>query len=153
MLFICYSDLVRTADASIVVTVPPTSIQQDGNICGVMAVAFATDLLQGIDPSLRDYDQYVLRKHLQTCLENKSFSSFPSSQAIQDLNRKKQFEFNVYCHCRMPFFKSSLVDSKNSMAECDSCKQWYHRGCVQIPASLFDPQLSLYGLWKCPSCS
>ena len=44
--------------------IPPVSIQHDGNLGGVMAVAFATDLLQGIDPSLRNYEQGVLRKHL-----------------------------------------------------------------------------------------
>ena len=43
--------------------IPPVSIQHDGNLGGVMAVAFATDLLQGIDPSLRNYEQCVLRKH------------------------------------------------------------------------------------------
>lgn len=54
--------------------------------------------------------------------------------------------------------KSSAFKKKNftvfeqsgdEMAECDSCKLWYHQHCMDIPSEVFS---GLDVPWKCKKC-
>ncbi len=45
-------------------------VQRGSNDCGVFAIAFATSVLLGEEPSTLQYDQKELRGHLAHCLEN-----------------------------------------------------------------------------------
>ena len=45
--------------------------------CGVFAIAFATSIALGKDPSKNIYTQSLMRKHLADCLIHTSFKLFP----------------------------------------------------------------------------
>ncbi len=56
----------------------PVQQQTNGSDCGVFAVAFATCLVFGADPTFRNFDAQGLTRHLATCLRNGRISLFPS---------------------------------------------------------------------------
>ncbi len=51
--------------------------QQDGNDCGLFAIAFATSLCTSQDPSRVRYHQASLRNHLRECFIDENMTSFP----------------------------------------------------------------------------
>ena len=52
--------------------------QQSGpNDCGLFALAFATSLCFGVCPTVTDYKQDSMRKHLYDCLKNRTMTPFP----------------------------------------------------------------------------
>lgn len=53
--------------------------QHGSNDCGLFAIAYATDLLLGRDPSQCVYDQYKMRGHLHQCLEARELTPFPKT--------------------------------------------------------------------------
>ena len=54
--------------------------QCNGWDCGVYAIAFATDLVNGKDPCLSRYLQEEMRRHLISCLEEGNMSPFPTEK-------------------------------------------------------------------------
>lgn len=56
----------------------PVQQQTNGSDCGVFAVAFATCLVFGVDPTFINFDAQGMRPHLATCLRNGRISLFPS---------------------------------------------------------------------------
>ena len=56
----------------------PVQQQTNGSDCGVFAVAFATCLVFGVDPTFINFDVQSIRPHLATCLRNGRISLFPS---------------------------------------------------------------------------
>ena len=44
---------------------------------GLFALAFATDFIEGIDPSERNYEEKALRSHLSQCFRNNQINQFP----------------------------------------------------------------------------
>ena len=106
------------------------SIPTDGAVdCGVIAIAFATDLCHGLDPVAVTYDQEKMRQHLLTCLENKKLEPFPRMEKAGKVNARVIKTIHVYCHCKPP----ECFDAK--MVECESCLCWYHYRCVGITTS------------------
>lgn len=65
-------------NSSIQVLCCSTTIQPNGSDCGVYAIAFATDLCNGRDPGLIDYDTRRMRQHVVTCFSNGVLTSFPA---------------------------------------------------------------------------
>ena len=55
----------------------PVQQQTNGSGCGVFAVAFATCLVFGVDPTFINFDIQSMRPHLATCLRNGRISLFP----------------------------------------------------------------------------
>ena len=55
------------------------AVQQQGNgyVCGIFAIAFATDIAYNHKPEQRTYNQSVMRKHLLAQLENETMTLFP----------------------------------------------------------------------------
>ena len=51
--------------------------QKGGSDCGLFSVAFAFDLAQGIEPQYINYIQSEMRKHLKTCIQQGTLTSFP----------------------------------------------------------------------------
>lgn len=56
----------------------PVQQQTNGSDCGVFAIAFATCLVFGVDPTFINFDTQGMRAHLATCLRNGRISLFPS---------------------------------------------------------------------------
>ena len=54
-------------------------IKQYGSFdCGIFAIAYAIDILQGNDPHQITYDQSKMRNHLVCCFEQKTLHHFPT---------------------------------------------------------------------------
>ena len=101
------------------------SVQQQTNSvdCGLFAVAFATSLVFGANPSNATYDQKLMRRHFLTCLEKKVMEPFPESYNRTRTLKcpSKELSIELFCICRQPY------DPKESMAECigvDSRHLW-----------------------------
>ena len=68
----------------------------NGNDCGLHAIANATALALGRDPSKEQYIPSKLREHLMKCLEEKEMRLFPTAKgtnkrrkAIKKIEKKK----------------------------------------------------------------
>ena len=93
-------------------------VQQETNCvdCGLLAVAFATNLTHNENPVRRVYDTTRLRQHLVSCLETRKMSVFPSHST----NEKKDFKatlnaIEIYCLCQMPYYNTGEDDVNGSV--------------------------------------
>ena len=60
------------------ITMLPVQKQPDGFNCGLFAIAFAAELLDGHSPSeISQFDVAKMRNHLILCLEQKNLLPFP----------------------------------------------------------------------------
>ena len=125
------------------------SVQQQNNgvDCGVFAIAFATSLAFGKDPTETIYDERLLRKHLFTCLCNGKMELFPTSSVRSQFSSLRRHTIHLFCSCRRPWDKSQ--NSNFDMAKCNSCSEWFHKICEKIPRKTF---LNQYHVWNCRSC-
>ena len=65
---------------------PDVKSQSNGADCGVFAIAFATTVLFGSDPSMINYDTSKLRQHLLNIFENRIIEEFPILHNNNDQN-------------------------------------------------------------------
>ena len=109
-----------------------------------MAIAFV--LLSASTPCIAAYDIKRIRAHLIECLARSKFSPFPviGERSTSDISCLDVIEHDLHCVCRLP----ELPGDK--MAECESCKQWFHRHCVDIPNSVFNSEADVR--WLCRDC-
>ena len=133
--------IMRCKADSITLEVHNVQLQEGGSDCGVYAVAYATDLCYGNNPSNLHYHQGKLRLHLIECLEMKEMTPFPS-QSRRPSDPLIE-EVRVYCTCRLP------DGGEEEMAACDKCNEWYHSSCENIPAGVF---VNSKRSWLCSRC-
>lgn len=111
--------------------------QYGASDCGLFAIANATALCNGIDPTCCVYQQSIMRKHFLKCLETGKMSLFPTTQDRRAVVRPaKEQTIDVYCNCRMPH------DGKADMNMCFRCHEWYHGLCAVggVPAHYWEPK-------------
>ncbi len=71
--------------------------------CGLFAIAFATALVNGIQPAHCVFDQSEMRQHLVTSLEKGILPMFPRKKMKKSgLLVKNRYVITLYCSCRMP---------------------------------------------------
>lgn len=144
----CMSSLVRTEEAKMPYEIVACQRQQSGsNDCGVLAIAFATNLAHGQDPSTQIFDSKECRLHLQNAFKNGLLDIFPSRER-RFVNRKnvKSHE-NVHCVCRRIDYVEARLAAESRMwfvIECSTCKEWFHEMCVGYPVVAEDED------WYCP---
>ncbi|XP_028410162.1 uncharacterized protein LOC114532775 [Dendronephthya gigantea] len=112
--------------------------QQTSHVdCGVFAIAFATALALGQDPSKLRYDVPKMRPHLVECLKLKKMSPFPEMKPGSEivLSKRKFYTVELFCSCRMPYEKPK--SEADLMAQCGSCKEWFHQRCEKIALEIF----------------
>ncbi|XP_028409955.1 uncharacterized protein LOC114532611 [Dendronephthya gigantea] len=110
--------------------------QQTSHVdCGVFAIAFATALALGQDPSKLRYDVPKMRPHLVECLKLKKMSPFPEMKPGSEivLSKRKFYTVELFCSCRMPYEKPK--SEADLMAQCGSCKEWFHPQCDSLKTS------------------
>ena len=113
--------------------------------CGVFAIAAATALCFGLDPSSCQWDQGTMRAHLATCIRKGIMSPFPSvRRRRKGLNTRLIKLYEIYCLCRMSFFAHEC-----SLAMCSMCKEWYHKECDNFPDEVFSLENTIYVCDKC----
>ena len=125
--------------------------QNNGVVCGLYALAFATSLVNGISPEDETFSVEELRPHLLKCLQEGKMKPFPRESEIthKRVRPTTTIKLNLYCHCRMPWRPSDKEVRGMAMAECEICLKWFHQKCENIPDSIFRDG----GSWTCNDCT
>ena len=84
----CVYALHKGSDGMIAADLMNVQRQTDNFNCGVFAVAYAADILFGINPVMSTYDVSSLRAHLIMCLEEELLTPFPKVSADTTRQRK-----------------------------------------------------------------
>ena len=146
------ASIIYEEGKSFKIVVPKVQRQNNYHDCGVFAIAYLVSLLHGLNPSDLTFDNGEMRKHLIKSLQDAFFHPFPLSQ-VQEQRTQEQVFFQdvpVICDCRMPWDKSAAKSPSLWCAECNICKEWYHRKCVpSIPHMIFKGSNAT---WRCPNC-
>ena len=117
--------------------------QNDSSSCGLFAIAAATELTHGLDPTFCCWHIPAMRDHLFNCLELNQMLTFPKI----DHNSKKIkryiriVEEEIYCKCH------EVNDVKKGMVKCRCCSSWYHLQCVGLDEDACIPKI-----WNCERC-
>ena len=69
--------------------------QTDSFNCGVFAIAYAADIIYGINPVNSTYDVKFLRAHLIKCLESESLEPFPKVSPIIGERKRKCDSYDI----------------------------------------------------------
>ena len=120
--------------------------QPNASDCGLFAIACATELVEGHDPVLCQWDCMQMRPHLLCCLEAGRIYHFPTvKQRRVPLGSRvrRSIKEMLYCICRMP------NDKGLEMTECSRCLRWFHNTCVGL-THCKETLKSLH--WCCPLC-
>ena len=119
-------------------------MQSGASDCGLFAIAFAT-LLCGRNNT----GEYSLPKESTPQNVLRKMVNFPTSGrrrrcATTIISTKT---VDVYCYCQLPWTKDFA--KYGDLAQCQSCRMWYHHKCAAIPQEAFT---SKHFIWKCMSC-
>ena len=104
-----------------VIKVVINSVQQQGNgvNCGVFAIAYATSIAFGENPSLCSYNVPLMRQHLVSCLEKEMIYPFPKQDRTKRVLKCKKIQLllSIYYSC------SSVCqyEREDPMVECMRC--------------------------------
>ena len=115
--------------------------QTDSSSCGLFAIAVATAITYGKDPSRCKWDVTSMRQHLLYSFENQKLEEFPTAgerSICQGSKITKIVEEQIFCKCRAP------NDSRLGMIQCAKCQEWYHLSCVSVPPRATG--------WTCTEC-
>ena len=95
--------------------------------CGLVALAFETDLCHGLDPMTETYDQQNMCPHYVRCMDLGEIVPFPKASWHEPYHIAKNITtVAIFCVCRMP-------NDKKEKVQCLQCNGWYHPTCVSIP--------------------
>ena len=113
------ASLVKTEKEILKVKFSNVHMQTNGNDCGLYAIANATALAFGRDPSKEQYIPSKLREHLIQCLEDKEMRPFPTaketSKRRKALKKTEVYNYTVFATClthtQIIFFATSVLMS------------------------------------------
>ena len=134
---------VRPNSDTLTINMPNFQRQPNGRDCGIFAIAVATELANGRDPSFCYWDVARMRPHLIESLEGGRIEPFPQKthRRVPLGNKlKKTISVKIYCVCRMTNFP------KKAMVKCAQCRQWFHNGCMGLDED------EVEDTWYCNSC-
>ena len=119
--------------------------QTDSSSCGLFAIAVATALTYGIDPSCCNWEVSKMRQHLLLSLENQKLEKFPTHKEERRVcpgsKITKKIKEQIFCKCRSP------IDPRLGMIQCVQCKELYHLSCCDISVP---PRSG--ASWTCTEC-
>lgn len=137
------ASLLCTRTSKITLLYMNVHMQMGGSDCGLFALATATALCHGVDPTTCIYDQEKMRQHLHACLTKRKMTLFPLSRKRRAHPQPvKEETYPVYCHCRLPWDKHHTEDG---MTMCNNCREWFHEACDK-------PNSNSQLQWICKSC-
>ena len=134
------ASLIKPVGNLIKVKMSNVYLQINGYDCGLYAIANATALAYGRDPSTQSYVPRMMRQHLIGCFENRNIKPFPTATGKRRKSIKKVIDLPVYCICKMP-------DTHTVYVYCDNCSNEYHPECVGLKGSIHESLAFL-----CPNC-
>ena len=124
----------------------PVQQQSNGTNCGLFAIAYATALAYSRDPTKVYFDEEKMRIHLHECIVNGKITPFPEvkfSFRIK-MSKAKKKTVELWCTCKRPF----QPGESEAMAECETCMEWFHKSCKDIPDGVFKQNEP----WNCKRC-
>lgn len=139
------ASLVHTQHSHVVLNYKDVQRQSKGNDCGLFAIAFATSLVNGLQPEEYVFDQKMMRSHLLQCFEKKSVTAFPVRKSRRKTAKARvrgTQQFDVHCLCRMPAVTSA------EWIQCSTCEEWFHQSCVTVPKECLQKEI----VWYCSGC-
>jgi hypothetical protein len=144
----CMSSLVRTDAKEMLYEVAPCQRMADKEIgdCGVLAIAFATSIAHGIDPSPLFFNGSDIRKHLFNSFLSGEMSIFPATPRRSTKRECKTRSIPVFCSCRRTDFRENR---DWELIECGKCREWFHRMCFDLNF----PENPEKVKWYCNNCS
>ena len=152
------ASIMHTKSAQITLRIGQTQIQENSLDCGVYAIAFATELCYGADPSQLKYDApYRLRMHLLDSLKQQKMNRFPSVRLQCELGYLTE-KINVYCNCRLLYVAEHCLPAKISKSEdvhiiqCYTCNKWFHKSCVKLSIIEIKKLRKEDVKWMCEKC-
>ncbi|KAG1653542.1 Gypsy retrotransposon integrase-like protein 1 [Nymphon striatum] len=155
------STLFCQSSEKITVDVMDCQKQSGGNDCGLFAVAHATALCFGMDPSLFQWKQDQMRSHLKKCISSGRIEMFPHT--YQNVHKKVilfSFDFDIYCHCRKPYdkkmFRCQLIGDAAKVIDGLPLTELNYEHALQILENRYGKKQQLVaaymkGLWELPS--
>ena len=130
-----------------------TQIQSDGSSCGLFAIANATALAFGLNPSEYVYDATQLREHFIKCCSEKKMEPFPfiDMRRCRNWRSSRRYRYKLFCSCKMPFDDQDegFPEKYRKLVECKGCKNWFHVSCEMIPNDVLTERRSS---WRCSKC-
>ncbi len=111
--------------------------------CGLYAIAIATSLAYGIDPSQLIFDQQEMRCHFVDCLSSQSLKPFPVRKKLRVTNPIKAVAKIYLC----PACNKQDLGGATEMVGCDKSSNWFHHSCV---APYYDDPTEK---WYCSRCA
>ena len=91
---------VQCPDSHITIKVMNVQLQDNEYACGELAVAFATSLIHGEDPTQLHYKE--LRTHFKNCVDTYSITPFLSTVVSHQPCAVHEIRKRIYCKCRAP---------------------------------------------------
>ena len=108
--------------------------------CGLFALAFATDLCHGLDPTKQSYNQEMMPRHFVSCLEKGKMTPFPNTAKRVPFHLAMQkAKVPIFCICRLPYDKEDMSSVAND---------WYRTDCVKVPEWAVNTKRK----WGCRKC-
>ena len=135
------ASILMSDDKSILFRIRPFQKQRGGTDCGLFAIAAATSICNGRDPSSLHYDQHAMRRHLYNCLVKGHIDPFPSRQVDRSEEGNILIPVSLICICKMP------RTDEGRLLQCLACHKIFHPECLGIPSPV--PKRH----WKCVSCN
>ena len=83
--------------------------------CGMLAlaIAYASSICNGVDPTTINYKQHNLHPHFLKCLMKDEYHSFPTEPVHRNPGDPWN-SFRVYCTCQLPYSGDDMIQSKKS---------------------------------------
>ena len=114
--------------------------QRGSSECGLYAIANATSLCAGIDPTTAEFIQDEMRSHVCRCLEEGVLFPFPFKKRVSQSAVKSSQEIELHCHCWQPSYGKMIL--------CIQCGRWFHNKCEMVTAARWKNPKS----WRCRNC-
>ncbi|XP_047141341.2 uncharacterized protein LOC124816267 [Hydra vulgaris] len=138
----------------LMIKVLPIQQQTNGVDCGLYAIAWARQILEvkGIPSTSLMFEESEMRKHLLMCILKNRLDVFPTTinPAMFKKCAAKDFRIRLHCSCRMFWTHKDENIFSRQMAQCFTCKEWFHRQCERIPQSAYEQEDEL---WYCQHCN
>ena len=108
------TDVLQSKHRCIEVCYADVQWQSGLSDCGLFAIAFATSICSGKDPTTITFRQEDMRSHLLSCIQTNRLTGFPFRNTRRRSKPIRKEKVHIYCACR-------LIDDGTPMVECSSC--------------------------------
>ena len=107
------------------------------NICnGIFSFHFFDE-----DPKTLHFDEKLLLEILLQMLAEQHTRCFPITENDVVKCKSKSIWQDLYCSCPQPWFSKDATVENKQMAECGSCRKWFHQMRKRISREIFEDKI------------